>query len=295
MEADGPRKIHRSVRDIDKATHTLHIDIAGPFTTSDDGHSYFLVGALRLPGLPLLIDVRTLSTRGAVEVCDELEKMVSYQECRQCEGLPVGGTSRIKRLHSDRSGEFTAPFLARLLSNHKSTYHSFSSGYDPQANGTAQRAVGLIKCLSSRALATSHLDVSYWSYAVRYAAQSPLCNSLQLQQKSLAFGCTVVAQILNCKDVRFPESRTITGCLLFWDHLHDQVSYIRCPPDGENIDSFVSRADLPARLPPEVDIDDLTGRNSLPATLISHCRIGTLRIGWPRVLTISTRRRIRKE
>ena len=30
MEADGPRKIHWSVRDIDKATHTLHIDIASP-------------------------------------------------------------------------------------------------------------------------------------------------------------------------------------------------------------------------------------------------------------------------
>ena len=39
-----------SVRDIDKATHVLHIDIAGPLTLSDDGFTYFLVGALRLPG-----------------------------------------------------------------------------------------------------------------------------------------------------------------------------------------------------------------------------------------------------
>ena len=28
LEAEGPRRIHRTIGDIDKATHTLHIDIA---------------------------------------------------------------------------------------------------------------------------------------------------------------------------------------------------------------------------------------------------------------------------
>ena len=50
LTAEGPRRIHRRVRDVDKATHVLHIDIAGPMTQSDDGFVYFLVGALRLPG-----------------------------------------------------------------------------------------------------------------------------------------------------------------------------------------------------------------------------------------------------
>ena len=45
LEADGPRKMHRSIRDIDRAMRVLHIDIAGPFSTSDDGLTYFLVGA----------------------------------------------------------------------------------------------------------------------------------------------------------------------------------------------------------------------------------------------------------
>ena len=58
LEAEGPRKVHRTVRDVDKTSHVLHIDIAGPFLSSDAGYSYFLVGALRLPGFPLLIDVR---------------------------------------------------------------------------------------------------------------------------------------------------------------------------------------------------------------------------------------------
>ena len=80
LEAEGPRKVHRTVRDADKASHVLHIDIAGPFLSSDDGYSYFLVGALRLPGFPLLIDVRLLTSRTSVEVCDQLERMTAYSK-----------------------------------------------------------------------------------------------------------------------------------------------------------------------------------------------------------------------
>ena len=266
MQSEGPRKIHRSIRDIDKATHTLHIDIAGPFAPSDDGYSYFLVGALRLPGFPLLIDVRTLTSRTSTEVCDELEKMVAYLEALQTEGLPIGETSRIKRLHSDRAGEFTAPFFARFLGNHKSIHHSFTSGYDPQSNGTAERSVGLIKSLASRALATAELDSSYWSYAVRYASQSLLCHALQKKQRSLPFGTTVVAQVLGHRDVRFPSFRSITGRLLYFDHLNDQVSYILCPPGDDSIEPLVHRAGLPAKLPPAVNIDELAGPDPLPSS-----------------------------
>ena len=266
LQSEGPRKIHRSIRDIDKATHTLHIDIAGPFAPSDDGYSYFLVGALRLPGFPLLIDVRTLTSRTSTEVCDELEKMVAYLEALQTEGLPIGETSRIKRLHSDRAGEFTAPFFARFLGNHKSIHHSFTSGYDPQSNGTAERSVGLIKSLASRALATAELDSSYWSYAVRYASQSLLCHALQKKQRSLPFGTTVVAQVLGHRDVKFPASRSITGRLLYFDHLNDQVSYILCPPGDDSIDPLVHRAGLPAKLPPAVNIDELAGPDPLPSS-----------------------------
>ena len=92
LQSEGPRRIHRSIRDTDKATHVLHIDIAGPLPLSDDGFTYFLVGALRLPGLPLLIDVKLLSTRTSTEVCDELEKMVTFFEALQSEGFNIGVT-----------------------------------------------------------------------------------------------------------------------------------------------------------------------------------------------------------
>ena len=55
LEAEGPSEVRRTVKDVDKARHVLHIDIIGPFLSSDDGYSYFLVGALRLPSFPLLM------------------------------------------------------------------------------------------------------------------------------------------------------------------------------------------------------------------------------------------------
>ena len=55
----------------------LRIDIARPYIESHEGHHYFLVGALRLPDRPLLIDARLLKTRTSIEVCAALERMTS--------------------------------------------------------------------------------------------------------------------------------------------------------------------------------------------------------------------------
>ena len=131
----GP-KTRRSVRDIGKATHTLHIDIAGPFTQSDGGYSYFLVGPLRLPG--------SSSHRRSHTDLSNFYWDLRWSSENGClpggftNWLPIGEPSRIKRLHSDRAGEFTAPFSARFLGNYKSIHRSFTSGYNPQSNGTAE-------------------------------------------------------------------------------------------------------------------------------------------------------------
>ena len=119
LTAEGPRRIHRRIRDVDKATHVLHIDIAGPLTKPDDGYVYFLVGALRLPGFPLLIDVRLLQTRISAEVCHQLDVMVNYFESLCFEGFPITDAPRIRRLHSDRAREFTAAFFEKFLAHRR--------------------------------------------------------------------------------------------------------------------------------------------------------------------------------
>ena len=53
--SEGTRRMHRSVRDVDKATHTLHIDIAGPLTLSDVAH------VTRNPPMPGLDSFSVLS------------------------------------------------------------------------------------------------------------------------------------------------------------------------------------------------------------------------------------------
>ena len=74
-----------------------------------------------------------------------------------------------------------------------------------------------------------------------------------------------MALVLGHRDVKFPQPRSITGRLLFWDHLHDQISYILCPTENDVSDPLVYRASLPMRLPPATDVDDLSNLQPLPS------------------------------
>ena len=96
-------------------------------------------------------------------------------------------------------------------------------------------------------------DYQFWGYAVKYAAQSLLCSSLQRKQKSPPFESQVIAQVLEHKKVKYPEQRSIPGRLLYWDHLQDQLSYLLCPPEeeSESQEPTVQRAALPVLAPPE--------------------------------------------
>ena len=60
----------------------------------------------------------------------------------------------------------------------------------------------------------------------------------------------MAAQVLGHRAVRFPASRSITGRLLYFDHLNDQVSHILSPPGADSTDPLVHRAGLHAKLPP---------------------------------------------
>ena len=116
-----------------------------------------------------------------------------------------------------------------------------------------ERSVGLIKALASRCLMTSGMDSEFWkswSYAVRCAARSLICASLQRHQRSPPFGSQVIAQALGHGMIKFPTERSVSGKLLFWDHLSDQGSCILCR-DDEHDELTVHRAGLPVLAPPD--------------------------------------------
>ena len=79
--------------------------------------------------------------------------------------------------------------------------------------------------------------------------------SLQRQQRSPAFGSHVIAQAIGHGNIKHPIERSVTGRLIFWDHLSDQGSFILCPPDAELGEEIVYKAGLPFLAPPDT-LDD---------------------------------------
>ena len=201
--ADGPRRIHRTVRDVDKATHVLHIDIAGPLIASDDNFTYFLVGALRLPGYPLLIDARLLQTRTSAEVLPPTRHPGGSLRILVLRGFPLTDSPRIRRLHSDKAGKVTAPFFEVSRTQERHRPHD-----DNRLRPTSQwHRRKNSRPLSAKCLSSSGLGGEYWSYAVRHAAQSLICTALQKPQGSPPFGSQVIAQALVSLQHKAPNQK----------------------------------------------------------------------------------------
>ena len=148
--AEGPRRQHPTQPL--PAVHTLHIDVAGPYVETTKGFQYFLVGALRMEGYLIMLQVKMLKTRGAAEICARLGEMLAFFEGIECEGFPIyPDQPRVRRIHSDRAKEFvTRPFQEYCTQN--GIRLTTTAGHEPQSNGTAERAVGLIKSVASRCL-----------------------------------------------------------------------------------------------------------------------------------------------
>ena len=153
--------------------------------------------------------------------------MAAIFESLQSEGFAITDSSRVKCLHSDRAGEFTAPYLERLLTKHK-IYQTFTSGYDPQSNGTAEHAVGLVKSLAARALASAQLDCSYWSYSA-----DMLLSLYCVMRFNDINGLYVLVLMWLPRSSITRRSSFLTHVHLLvvysWDHTQDQVSYVPCP------------------------------------------------------------------
>ena len=110
-QAEGPRKIHRTIGDIDRATHTLHIFQAFRYSLMSDC---------------LLLAVLS---KFAMHLSTWLPSLNPLQS----EGFTITDSSRVS-LHSDRAGEFTAPYFEPFLTSHKIFYNT---------------TVGLVKSLAA--------------------------------------------------------------------------------------------------------------------------------------------------
>ena len=80
-----------------------------------------------------------------------------------------GSRPPILRLHSDKASEFLSPAIRTYLSQ-QGVRQTVNSGYDPQANGLAERWIGIVKVRATALLADVRLPPDYWSYACRWVA-----------------------------------------------------------------------------------------------------------------------------
>jgi hypothetical protein len=87
--------------------------------------------------------------------------MRSIHVCAQ----PMASYSRV---HLDHGGEFRSRKV-RSWAEEQSLVLTFSSVAEPQSNGTAESAIGLLKRLSRTLLSSAGLGADYWKFAFSYA------------------------------------------------------------------------------------------------------------------------------
>ena len=148
--ACGP--VHRHLttdpNEKERATRILHMDLSGPHTAAWPCESvYLVVGIARLQrisggGLPLLPFVRCVPTKSSMEVSWAVDGIIGQIEALTIQDVVPG--PRIVRLHTDKGTEYLGECMKHRLYE-RMIHHTTTLGYDPQANGLAERFVGIIK------------------------------------------------------------------------------------------------------------------------------------------------------
>ena len=128
--------------------------------------------------------------------------------------LTGGCRAPVLRMHSDKAKEFFAKSVRGLLKAH-GIRQTTNSGYDPAANGIAERWVGIVKVRATALLAEHRLPPDYWAYACKWVAyiHNHRVLGIRLNASHPLFGDVVVVRRFLKKPPSF-EDRGITGVCL---------------------------------------------------------------------------------
>ena len=132
-------------------------------------------------------------------------------------GLTGGSRPPILRLHSDKASECLSPAIRTYLSR-QGVRQTVNSGYDPQANGLAERWIGIVKVRATALLADVRLPPDYWSHACRCVAyvHTHRVTEIPINKTLPHFGDVVVIHHSFKKPPSF-ENRGSTGVCLGHD------------------------------------------------------------------------------
>jgi transposase InsO family protein len=142
----------------------LHADIAGPFATSAGGARYFTVIVDDYSGFKI-VAVHSKKSESAQLVENTILQMQRKYK------LPVGS------LRTDRDSVYMSKRFQDFLTK-EGIEHQPSSGYSPQENGHAERAIRTLTEARDALLADSGLATKFWGDALMHATYvKNLCSS----------------------------------------------------------------------------------------------------------------------
>ena len=155
---------HKYGMQIADHTPTLSFDFSGPLPIAVTGAKILMVFVWRLQDIRLLWAF-ALVHRTKENVLSCLQSVIA-----DLNTLTGGSKPPVTRVHSDQAKEFLSRPVMEWLKE-KGIRQTFTSTYDSQANGVAERWINLIKTKSTALLASRYLPTPFWCYAVAWVTR----------------------------------------------------------------------------------------------------------------------------
>ena len=143
-------------------TPTLSFDFSGPIPTAGSQD----INGFRLATTRCSVDM-------GIRPCPpHKENVASFLQSviADLNTLKGGSKPPVIRAHSDQAKEFLSQHVMEWLKE-KGIRQTFTSAYDSQTNGVAERWINLIKTKATVLLASKFLHTSFWCYAVAWVAR----------------------------------------------------------------------------------------------------------------------------
>ena len=155
---------HKYGMQIADHTPTLSFDFSGPLPIAVTGAKILMVFVWRLQDIRLLWAF-ALVHRTKENVLSCLQSVIA-----DLNTLTGGSKPPVTRVHSDQAKEFLSQPVMEWLKE-KGIRQTFTSTYDSQANGVAERWINLIKTKSTALLASRYMPTPFWCYAVAWVTR----------------------------------------------------------------------------------------------------------------------------
>ncbi|CAI5979095.1 unnamed protein product [Closterium sp. NIES-64] len=142
---------------------TLHMDVWGPARVRGQGHErYFL---LVVDDYSRYTTVFPLRSKG-----DVTEVLIDWIRAARLQlRQSFGSDFPVRRLHSDRGGEFSSGLL-RAYCRARGIRQTFTLPDSPQQNGIYERRIGMVMDVARTSMMHAAAPHFLWPFAVRYAA-----------------------------------------------------------------------------------------------------------------------------